>query len=189
VKSDLVVVVMNGWGASSRRRKTRTSQRVEEELWRRDIEPVAMLARRAATWRSRVRKFRSFIRAQASVRGHPRDLLIVCKSYGAYLMLTEVLGRERPKYRRIALLTIDPCWPLLFDWKPNLNGRILFLDCPVDRAVNVYAVMPPDRQGGCLVTGQGCTNVPVVGSSHEDIVRTVQFKRELSRSIDFVMGL
>ena len=186
MKSNLVVLVINGWGASSSRKESRTSSRVRTQLVSRDIEPHAYMAKRASVFFSRTRRFRRFIAKHASPS---RDLLLVAKSYGAYLLLTEVLGTVRPSYRRVVLLTADPCWPLLTKWRPNLNKHVLFLECPVDKAVNVFAVCPPHKQAGSLVTGNGCMNIPVSNTSHKAISTTRAFRIELSAAIDYVTGL
>jgi hypothetical protein len=111
------------------------------------------LGRRALLGRHRCRRFRRFIDQHSC---NDNRLLVVGKSLGARNLVSHVLnplGNSLLMYRRVGLLTVDPCWPLWHDWAPNLNGEVLDLTAPVDRAINVFLDAPPDQQAGSLVAG------------------------------------
>lgn len=177
----IVAAVLNGWGASMRRKETRTAALVREAL---DGQDHIVLARRAMIGWARARMMRRFIRAHSSKEN---GLLCVGKSLGARNMVGRVLNRLEPlSYRRIALLTIDPCWPLRGDWRPNLNRHVLDLDFPVDRAVNVYSRGGPDDQAGAMLRGNNVTNIPLTDVDHYSIVQDDVTAEELGELVDYL---
>lgn len=100
-------------------------------------------------------------------------LLLVGKSLGAYNMITRVVNKlpayTLGLYKEVLLYTIDPCWPLLTDWAPNLNRQALVLkNQDVVVAKNVYLAAPENEQAGCLVVG--ARNCALSGTTHQNIV-------------------
>jgi len=149
----LIVAVMNGWSASVRRRETRTARMVREFLVGGGIE-FKFLARRSMLLMSRCRKFRRYILKHNSP---DNELLVVGKSLGGKNLVKGVLNElPKLKYRRTALLTLDPCWPISTDLRPNLSlrGCTLKLTHPVGCVINVYIEDPdPDAQTGARLVG------------------------------------
>ena len=170
----LVVAVVNGWSASSRRRQTRTCALVERQIQKLDLNCQAFLAMKGSFLRSRSRTLRSFIRDN---QRSGRTLVLVGKSYGAKVLVEKVLNQiaEKLDYFEIYLVTVDPCWPIWADLSPNLNGRTLRLTKPISRAVNVYfATKRPRKQAGALLVGPkgvSLMNVPLTDCDHYSIVQ------------------
>lgn len=188
----MIVAVLNGWGSSSRLRETRTAALVRR-VTKGKVSIRGFLARRAMIGWARSRRFKRFILR----REDPEEtLLLVGKSLGARNMITRVLNQlPMLQYRKVALLTIDPCWPERWDWKPNLNRRVLELTHPVHRAVNVYAVLPPDKQAGSMVglnlsnnmlTDLIVQNVPLMHVDHHTIVQSEEVEEELCALVDYL---
>lgn len=163
----LIVVVLNGWSASVRKRETRTSALVERLT--RDRKRT-MLTAKASLLRSQARRCRDFILDHQERRD---NLLLVGKSLGARNLIRVLNALPRPlKYRKKALVTVDPCWPLLVDWRPNLNRTILKVVHPVELGANLVAVRPQDKQAGAMVSGRNIKNIPVAGVDHYSIVES-----------------
>lgn len=185
--TSLVVVVLNGWGASSRRRESRTSELVRG-ITADHVTEGHYLALRAMMGVSRSRRVSRFIRRH---QGLDRDLLLVAKSLGARNMVSRVLNgfQSRLIYRRTGLVTIDPCWPLRWDWRPNLNRSVLRLVYPwLDEATNFFAVLPQDKQSGSMVYGQPVVNIPLVGPDHVSITLAPEVRDEVRRVTDWLVG-
>ena len=183
----LIVAVMNGWSASSRRKETRTATLVREFLYGGGIE-FKFLARKSMLFMSRCRKFRRYIMKHNSSEN---ELLIVGKSLGAHNLVVGVLN-ELPKlrYRRTAMLTIDPCWPLLNDWKPNLNSFTLLLRKDLGLAINVYVESDdPDAQVGSRLgpASPAIMNWPADGYDHYSIVNSEQVFEALVMTSRYVL--
>jgi hypothetical protein len=132
--------------------------------------------------------YRRFIRQYSSPEN---SLLCVGKSLGARNMISFVLNEIGDlHYRRTALVTIDPCWPFVEDWKPNLNGKVLKLSYPVDMATNIFAALPKTEQAGALVQGpSGCgvENIPLSDVDHYSITTSPVVKSAVRRSVDFLL--
>ena len=115
------------------------------------------------------RKVSSFVNKHAN---ETNDLLLVGKSLGALHVVERVINRwvSLPKYRGIHLVTIDPNWPELWDWTPNLNRSTLKLSRKLTSATNIYSVaIDPRQQAGALLQGQGAVNIPILGVNHHTI--------------------
>lgn len=144
----IIAATLSGWSASSRPLKSRTHEIVSEAL-----EPHAHehLAKRAMFTKHRARRFRRFIQRYDF---YTNTLLCVGKSLGAKVMVEQVLNRlPELHYKKVLCLTIDPCWPLKWDWTPNLNRTTLRLTHPVDWSINVYLVGQPGQQCGAILAG------------------------------------
>jgi hypothetical protein len=177
----LVVAALNGWGASSRPLTNRLTEITKKAL--RGHEHV-FLGKRAMLTGHRSRRFRKFIRQYES----PENVLLtVSKSLGARNMVKEVLNPLIGKvddYAKILLLTIDPCWPLRYDWTPNLNRRTLELKLGVTRGVNVYVIGAPDQQCGALLSGGfGIENRGLTKYTHRSITSSVEVRQALDEMI------
>ncbi len=118
------------------------------------------------------RKVNSFISAHAKPEN---DLLLVGKSLGALCMVERVINRwlALPSYRSVHLVTIDPNWPELWDWTPNLNRETLRVKRKLSSATNIYSVaIDPQQQAGAILVGepaQGVVNIPILGVDHHTI--------------------
>jgi len=169
----ITAVVVGGWATSSRRRASRISTIVREELAGHN---ATILSRRAMIIRSRRRSIRRYI------LGHQQEdcsLLLVGKSYGALMMIRILNSLSEPlEYHRIGLLTVDPNWPTWSDWRPNLGDTKLHLDYHC-RATNLRAIMPPGAQAGAQVIGLDVLDVPLRGATHHSIVRHPRVRTEL----------
>lgn len=185
--SSLVVAVLNGWGASSRRRETRTAELVRKET---DgaVGEDDFLASRAMLGMPRSRKYRRFILSHQDKR---KNLLIVAKSLGSHNMIKGVLNHKkllRPlDYRKIGFLSIDPCWPLWHDMRPNLNRHLIHLKRKMDRTVNFLAIRPPDEQAGAIVRGPDVINIPLTDVTHTSIVMAEEVRSGLFNMINFLL--
>jgi len=177
--AEVVVVVLNGWGSSSRRRETRTAT-MAREVTKGHVAEGRFLGLRAMLGWSRSRRVRRFILRHQNPH---RSLLLVGKSLGARNMVSRVLNRMATPlgYRRVGLVTIDPCWPTRWDLTPNLNRAVLKLTATVDQATNFMAVLPQDQQAGAMVHGPRVVNVPLSGPDHFTIVQAPEVRAELER--------
>lgn len=184
-RSELVVVVLNGWGASSRRRETRTAELVRDVVKGLASEEN-ILTRRSMLGMNRARLFHRFILSHQDDR---RSLLVVGKSLGARNMVGGVLNRlpRSLAYRRTGLVTIDPCWPVPWDLTPNLNRSILHLRMRMGRATNFLAVRPQDEQAGSMVQGPGVVNVPLSDVTHTTIVQAPEVRSELEEMVEWLV--
>lgn len=177
----IVAAVLNGWGASSRRRESRTAALVRDVLGDRDH---IIMARRAMFLLPRYRRFRRYIRAH---QGHDNALLCVSKSLGSLYMVIHILNQLRPLvYRRIAFLSIDLNYPTWEDWRPNLNHIVVPLRHRVDSAVNIYVVGRPRQQAGARLAGANVTNIAVEGYDHISIVQAAVVRESLEMLVDFL---
>lgn len=185
VKTKLVVVVLNGWGASSRRKETRTAELVMK-ITKGLVNEDEILTKRAMLAMSRVRRFRKFILRHQSP---DRSLLVVGKSLGAKNLVSGVLNNlpDDLTYKRTGLVTIDPCWPEQWDWTPNLNKRSLYLCRKMGRAVNLMAIRPPDKQAGSMLRGPGVYNIQLTGYSHVSIVEAPEVEHEIQSMVDWLV--
>ncbi len=78
-------------------------------------------------------------------------LLFIGKSYGAKVA-EKIFNSVRLTYKKICLVTIDPCWPKFFNWTPNCNNDSLFFKSPmIDEIFNMYLVMDKNKQCGSPV--------------------------------------
>jgi hypothetical protein len=171
--SDIVVAILNGWGASSRRKFSRTNSMVERALDAHGLRST-ILPRRAHLLYSRVRKFRRFIRKN---QDEAKILLCVGKSLGARNMVVALNGLGPVKYKRAALLTIDPNWPTWTDLRPNLNRRVLHLQSATRfKTFNVYIVGQPGQQAGAMLSGPDVQNIPILNHDHISVVRSPEVK-------------
>ena len=182
----LVVAVLNGWGSSSRRRESRTAALVRRTISNMGVEPEAIVTGRALLAWSRSRRYKRFIRHHQS---YDRVLLCVGKSLGARNMVSRILNPLGDTgYKKTALLTIDPCWPIRWDLRPNLNHHTLHLSAYVDLAINVLCVLPPAQQAGAILTGQNVSNVPVTDHDHFSIVQSPDTKDALSSLLAYLLA-
>jgi hypothetical protein len=113
-------------------------------------------------------------------------LLLVGKSLGAYNLVKRVLNKCPPwwdGYKAAALVTIDPCWPIRGNWRPNLNRCLLHLEPELDYACNVYAVLPQDQQAGAMLAGPRVHNCPVTEYDHYSIVNAPEVTLALQMAI------
>lgn len=177
----LVVAALNGWGASSRPFKNRLTSIVQEA-----VEPHehVFLGKRAMLTGHRSRRFRRFIQRHES----PENVLLaVGKSLGARNMVKEVLNPLVGKvdgYAKILVLTIDPCWPTLRDWAPNLNRRILKLRLGVTKGINVYVIGKPNQQCGALLSGGfGIENRGLTKYTHRSVTTSPEAHQALAELI------
>jgi hypothetical protein len=163
----MIVAVLNGWGSSSRNRETRTAALVRDATD--DIKSRTMLAKRSMIGWARARRFRKFILEHQDPK---QSLLCVGKSLGARNMVSRILNKLEPlEYYKTGLFTIDPCWPIKGDWKPNLNEKSLQLTHKIDKVINLYAVLPKDQQAGSRVFGDNVRNFPISDADHYSIVQ------------------
>lgn len=177
----LIVGVLNGWRASSRGKDTRTGILVERLT--RGLERK-LLRRKSMLLQSRARMYRRFI---LDNQDDENELLLVGKSLGARNLIAVANKISEPlAYRRTALVTIDPCFPLLMDWKPNLNRHILRVEHAFDWARNFYAVMPQNKQAGALIYGENAQNIPMVGVDHISITRSPVVEKGIREVITFL---
>jgi len=181
----LIVAVLNGWSASVRGKETRTATLVERET---RAHKRLFLARKATLVRARARMYRRFIRRHAM---RENELLCVGKSLGARNLISYVLNEfQSMPYRKTALVTIDPCWPLLDDWTPNLNDQLLTLDFPIGMAINVFAALPKGEQAGALVQGHPgvVRNIPLNDVDHYSITTSKTVRESVRRSVAWLVS-
>lgn len=182
---EIVTAVLNGWGSSSRQRESRTANLVKSALFNRGLEGP-FLGKRSMFLASRARRFRRFIRKHQSPE---LSLLCVGKSLGARNMVTRVLNNLPVlEYRKVGLLTIDPCWPRDGQLRPNCNREVLYLSYPVTVGINVVAVLPQDQQAGSIVYGENVSNVPLNDHDHISIVHSPDVHAALGDIIRELMG-
>lgn len=181
----IIVGVMNGWSASVK--KTRTSRlvkRLMDENFDNTGEEYKFRSYRSVLWKPidiRSQMMRRYVRRNQSSNN---TLLLVGKSLGARNMVKRVLNPlQFLCYAKMALVTIDPCWPIKGDPTPNLNSRKLVLITPCQRVDNIYLVAQEYEQAGArvfTVEGPNATNIaipscPVLGlrqvsNTHQNII-------------------
>jgi hypothetical protein len=182
----LVVAVLNGWSSSTIARETRTSRLVRELTW--GLVPNGMfLSKKSMIFFTRSRNVRRFIMKHQSPN---RALLLVGKSLGGRNMVERVVNKLPPAFRcyaATALVTVDPCWPTFWDWRPNLNDETLRLKYHVDRVVNVYAKLPEGEQAGAKVETPRvyapATNIGLTDVDHFSIVQSPTVRSVLRHTI------
>jgi hypothetical protein len=98
------------------------------------------------------------------------SLLLVGKSLGAWHMLTRVVNvLPRLEYRRIGLVTVDPCHPRFWDWAPDRSGDTLPLHRgKVDWACNLMSGEGSRPRGAHVDTLHEYT---IPGADHFSITR------------------
>ena len=183
----IVPVVLNGWSASTRRKRTRTHTLVDRILGETGAPHVPVLGLKSMLLYARSRRVRKHIQRYER---NDRVLLCVGKSLGARNMVERVLNKmEKLQYRSVYLVTIDPNWPESWDLSPNLNGHLLRLTHPVTLAVNVYfaAQKGTTKQAGALLStpkGVPCRNWPVTDCDHFSIVQHPKVRQVLKGVIE-----
>jgi len=146
---------------------------------------------RASFMARRTRQVRSFVQ---KFSGQENTLLLVGKSLGGLVAVNvwnhfSPIDGRRLRYQKTALLTVDPNWPLLFDWKPNLNGQTLIVRHRPTMGVNVYvAGSGPDQQCGAQLVGPGVSNRAVVGSDHYAIVHHPAVSQAIIEAVEVLEG-
>lgn len=164
----IVVPIIDGWSASSRPFHLRLKTAAMKVL----PHDAVVLAKRALFSKHRSATFRRFV----VEHDHSDNVLLACgKSLGAKVLVDDVLNWLGPlSYRKVLILTIDPNWPTLKDWTPNLNRCVLQINRPFSRAINVVLVAgSPSQQAGAILSGpcgDKVENRMVHGTTHRDIV-------------------
>ena len=144
-----IVAVLNGWSASTR--KTRTAHLVRDVIMDYPYHHPFKLK----VWKSLLIKVRSRLMRRWIIKNaHPtNNLLCVGKSLGARNMARRVFKdlHVATMFKRTAFVSIDPCWPLRWNWRPNLNNLPLVLTTQFHLARNIQLVAPPEVQAGAYM--------------------------------------
>ena len=140
-----------------------------------------LIWRRGNAFRFGTRAIRKFI-----VKNQSKDniLLLVGKSLGGKEIINNVLNKlPTLNYSTINLLTLDPCWPLLTDWTPNLNDYELEVTYPINKGINLQVIGTPNQQCGAKVVGPNIKNVEIFNSDHYSIIVNPEVKVAIRRLI------
>jgi len=178
----MIVVVMNGGSGSSRPKDERMDAVVQRELPHGTIVYVAnntFLGHRQAR---RVRKI-------LKLTQRPEETcLLVGKSAGGYTLIVKVLNQlPRLSFKRIHLLTVDPCFPKLWDWRPDRSQETLLIhEGRVDRAVNLLSAAG-SRPRGFRVDGPPGIEV-VTTEDHFSITTCPRVRREVGDLVHMLQG-
>jgi hypothetical protein len=177
--NEVVVVAISGWLASFRRRESRMAEITRLELEAAGLDPV-FFGRRAIIGHLLEWICCRFIRRHES----PKSVLIlVGKSLGARTVVRVLNRLGRLRFKRVLLLTVDPCWPIRGDWTPNLNEEELVLMTPVNQGINVYLEAPRDVQCGARLWGHLVENRAIRGCTHRNITDSLAVRRALRELI------
>jgi len=179
------VLVLDGYSSSFR--KVKISDLVQSWLhdYREELKGERLVTRmsRSTIWKSR-KSDCEWIRKHSDIAD---ILLCVGKSYGATNLLTDILNNPKVSdsllfYDTVGLLTIDPNFPILKDWTPNLNQYQFKLPEYVDYAVNVYVQSNKKRQQcGALV--EHAINIPKRGYNHYSIIHSSEIPNQFLKMI------
>lgn len=176
----MIVVVLNGWSSSVRSSSGRISSVVSAATS--EVEKI-VFSSRATLGGRQARKAKRFILKH---QDKYESLLCVGKSLGAKQLICKVLNKlPALEYRKVGLFTVDPCWPLWYNWAPNLNNKSLNRPNGVTKAYNFYAVLPPNQQAGARVAG--ADNFPLTGVDHYSIVRSDRVRRGLQVMVSYLV--
>lgn len=117
-----------------------------------------------------------------------KRLVLVGKSLGAVSVVRawNALG-DRLSYQKVGIVTIDPCWPLLTDWTPNLNNEILLLKHRPTLAINVYVIGTSKMQCGAQILGANTLNRAVLTSDHFQVIQTKATRAALCEVLGTVL--
>lgn len=164
----LIVANLDGYSSSSREHDLRLSTHVHKEL-NESAAPYRLFSRRSRICLSSSSAARDFVKRHMSP-----DHVLLCtgKSLGARNIVRYVLNIVGPlSYRRIYVLTVDPCWPLWWSWAPNLSCEELHLTRFVTHAINIHVIPRElDQQCGARLAGFGdIENRAVIDATHGDI--------------------
>jgi hypothetical protein len=174
----MLVFVLNGWSASSRARGGHIATVVRRVVP--DGTAVYAATARLGGWQARrVRK--RLLKHQSP----DTTLLLVGKSLGGWDMLVGVVNRCRLRYRRIALVTVDPCHPRLWDWAPDRSSDVLPLHSGrVDLCVNLLQ----HNARPCGAHVDGAIEVQVPNVDHFSITRSKAVEHWLRHAVDELDG-
>jgi hypothetical protein len=179
------VLVLDGYSSSFR--KVKISDLVQSWLhdYREELKGERLVTRmsRSTIWRSR-KSDCEWIRKHSDIA----DILIcVGKSYGATNLLADILPNRKVQesllyYDAVGLLTIDPNFPILKDWTPNLNQYQFKMPNYIDCATNIYVQSNKKRQQcGALV--EHAENIPVRGYNHYSIIHCPDIPNQFLKMI------
>lgn len=182
----MICVVLTGWKSSVSPNDYRI-----DTITKRIVKPGgddSFLVRRSSLFCSRSFGIRKFI---LNNENSYDDLLLVGKSLGGYIMIEKVLNMlPFLEYKSIGLITIDPCWPLLRDFTPNLNSYRLILKNHVDIGVNIYSYQRnPKKQAGSRVGGVNIENIALHGYSHSNISSSPVVAIQIERVVNEIRKL
>lgn len=178
--SNIKIAHMGGWGSSSTKRQNRLLTVIEEEMKPFDGAEL-IFSKRAMFQRHRAKR----CLRKVSFYNEPENTLITCgKSLGAWNMVRYVINRMHElNYRKIFFLSVDPNYPLLWDWTPNLNHITLRLEKYLTKAVNLYvATVDPRQQAGALLTGpchSHIKNIPLTHADHQSVATRPEVRQQL----------
>jgi hypothetical protein len=177
----LVTVCLDGYSTSIR---PGIREVLTNTLSRSDIVNSPIFSKKSSMFKLRSRKTRKFILEHNK---SSNNLLLVGKSLGAKHLVERVINKLPPlKYRKIGLFLVDPNWPTLWDWTPNLNGRVLTVKTRVDYAINVYYLGKKREQAGarlCLNSDLPANNVALLDTDHQSIVNHFITRRKLYKMV------
>ena len=140
----MLTATLNGWSAASRKPGGRITSVVAEVIGH---PPEWYGTSRLASWQCR--RLRSWLVAH---QDSSESLLLVGKSLGGWHMLTRVVNLlPRLEYRRIGLVTVDPCHPRWWDWAPDRSGDTVPLHSRrVDGCYNLLSGKGSRPRGACV---------------------------------------
>jgi hypothetical protein len=195
----IVVAILEGYSASSRSRTIiDVYEQAEREAKLLNDQPIVVLGEKSSILRSRSRKMRKFITQHA----YPTSKLIcIGKSYGAKQMIDRVINKipfsTWKVFSETYLITVDPCWPKLWDWTPNRNADKLHSPQWINRTRNIFLFAPKRMQAGAALVstelfyswdGQQLDSQRSIGLeppyTHYSIIEAPEVKREIIKSLE-----